>query len=298
MGPSSEPAFACPRRRFNLLSEPRMARLHLVDGTFELFRAHFAPIPYKPKKATLGIVRSMKALARDKVEAPTHVAIAFDNPIRSFRNDLYADYKSDEGVLPELREQFDEAEEAVKKLGMVVWSMREWETDDALATACVKYARRLRSDPHSVAGQRLRADAFVAITVVQVDRVRKKFIDEKSLRALRGFGPESIADWLALVGDSADGFPGRHGVWRQERGRAAREVRPRRGHSGRLQEVAQGSATSREARDRARGQPRECCTLQTSRDARHGRPARRVDRRSPLGQVVSKLTIGHRRGYF
>jgi 5'-3' exonuclease len=184
-----------------------MPRLHLVDGTFELFRAHFAPVPYKPKKATLGIVRSMKALAHDKVEAPTHVAIAFDNPIRSFRNDLYADYKSDEGVLPELRSQFDEAEEAVKKLGMVVWSMKEWETDDALATACVKYAADFEQirilSPDKDFGQMLRGDA-----VVQIDRVRKKFMDEKSLRALRGFGPESIADWLALVGDSADGFPG------------------------------------------------------------------------------------------
>ena len=184
-----------------------MPRLHLVDGTFELFRAHFAPVPYKPKKATLGIVRNMKALAKDKDEAPTHVAIAFDNPIRSFRNDLYADYKSDEGVLPELRSQFDEAEEAVKKLGMVVWSMKNWETDDALATACVKYANdfdqiRILS-PDKDFGQMLRGDK-----VVQVDRVRRKFIDEKSLRALRGVGPESIADWLALVGDTADGFPG------------------------------------------------------------------------------------------
>jgi 5'-3' exonuclease len=184
-----------------------MLRLHLVDGTFELFRAHFAPIPYKPKKATLGIARAMKALAGDKAEAPTHVAIAFDNPIRSFRNDLYADYKSDEGVLPELRSQFDEAEEAVRKLGMVVWTMREWETDDALATACVKYAGdfdqiRILS-PDKDFGQCLRGER-----VVQVDRVRRKFIDEKSLRALRGFGPESVADWLALVGDTADGFPG------------------------------------------------------------------------------------------
>lgn len=181
--------------------------LHLVDGTFELFRAHFAPVPYKPKKATIGIVRSMKALAADKGEAPTHVAVAFDNPIRSFRNDLYADYKSDEGVLPELREQFDEAEAAVRALGLVVWSMKEWETDDAIATACVKYARdfdqiRILS-PDKDFGQCLRGDA-----VVQIDRIRRKLIDEKSLRALRGFGPASVPDWLALVGDSADGFPG------------------------------------------------------------------------------------------
>lgn len=184
-----------------------MARLHLVDGTFELFRAHFAPVPYKPKKATLGIVRAMKALAADKDEAPTHVAIAFDNPIRSFRNDLFAEYKSDEGVLPELREQFDEAEVAVRALGLVVWSMNEWETDDALATACVKYARDFEQirilSPDKDFGQCLRGDH-----VVQVDRVRRKFIDEKWLRGLRGFGPASVPDWLALVGDTADGIPG------------------------------------------------------------------------------------------
>jgi 5'-3' exonuclease len=123
---------------------------------------------------------------------------------------LYPDYKSDEGVLPELREQFDEAEVAVRKLGMVVWSMREWETDDALATACVKYGKdfdqiRILS-PDKDFGQCLRGDH-----VVQVDRVRRKFIDEKSMRALRGFGPESVADWLALVGDTADGIPGLEG---------------------------------------------------------------------------------------
>lgn len=182
-------------------------QLHLIDGTFELFRAHFAPLPYKPKKATLGIVRAMKALHADKNEAVTHAAIAFDNPIRSFRNDLFDEYKSDEGVLPELRDQFDEAEIAVRALGLCVWSMKEWETDDAIATACVKYASdfdqiRILS-PDKDFGQCLRGDE-----VVQVDRVRKKFIDEKSMRALRGFGPASIPDWLALVGDTADGIPG------------------------------------------------------------------------------------------
>jgi 5'-3' exonuclease len=184
-----------------------VARLHLIDGTFELFRAHFAPVPYKPKKATLGLVRAMKALAADRDEAPTHAAIAFDNPIRSFRNDLYDGYKSDEGVLPELREQFDEAEVAARALGLCVWSMKEWETDDAIATACVKYAGdfdqiRILS-PDKDFGQCLRDQR-----VIQIDRVRRKLIDEKSLRALRGFGPASVPDWLALVGDSADGFPG------------------------------------------------------------------------------------------
>jgi 5'-3' exonuclease len=182
-------------------------RLHLIDGTFELFRAHFAPVPYKAKKATLGLVRAMKALQRDKDEAPTHAAIAFDNPIRSFRNDLYPDYKSDEGVLPELRAQFDEVEVAARGLGLCVWSMKQYETDDALATACVRYAGDFEQirilSPDKDFGQCLRGDR-----VVQIDRIRRKLIDEKSLRALRGFGPASVPDWLALVGDTADGFPG------------------------------------------------------------------------------------------
>ncbi len=184
-----------------------MKRLHLIDGTFELFRAHFAPVPYRPKKATTGLVRAMRSLHRDAQERPTHAAIAFDNPIRSFRNDLFPDYKSDEGVLPELREQFDEVEVEAKKLGLVVWSMKEWETDDALATGCVKYAADFEQirilSPDKDFGQCLNGER-----VVLVDRIRKKVIDEKAMRAVRGFGPESIADWLALVGDTADGIPG------------------------------------------------------------------------------------------
>ena len=184
-----------------------MKRLHLVDGTFELFRAHFAPVPYRPKKATTGLVRSMRALYADKSEAPTHAAIAFDNPIRSFRNDLYPGYKTDEGVPAELRAQFDEAEVAAAALGLTVWSMKEWETDDALATACVRYAADFEQirilSPDKDFGQCLRGEE-----VVLVDRIRKKLTDEKALRALRGFGPASVPDWLALVGDTADGFPG------------------------------------------------------------------------------------------
>lgn len=208
MGPSSR-AVSPRRPSFEFFGRlpGTVARLHLVDGTFELFRAHFAPVPYKPKKATLGLARSMKTLLGDATEAPTHVAVAFDNPIRSFRNDLFAAYKCDEGVLPELREQFDGAEEAVRALGLVVWSMKEFETDDALATACVKYAGdfdQLRIlSPDKDFGQCLRGER-----VVQVDRIRRKVLNEASLRALRGFGPASVPDWLALVGDSADGIPG------------------------------------------------------------------------------------------
>ncbi|MDP9035076.1 MAG: flap endonuclease, partial [Myxococcota bacterium] len=116
-------------------------RLHVVDGTYELFRAHFSKRPAhddpqgRDVKATLGVVWSMLGLLRDPEERVTHVAIAFDNPIRSFRNDLFASYKSDEGVPPELRALFDGVEQAMRAIGVVVWSMNVWEADDALATA-------------------------------------------------------------------------------------------------------------------------------------------------------------------
>ena len=107
-------------------------RLHLVDGTYELFRAHFAPRPEhraptgNDAKATTGIVESMLALLHDPQESVTHIAVVFDNPIRSFRNDLFPPYKSDEGVPLELRAQFDAAEEAIRSIGLAVWSMREY----------------------------------------------------------------------------------------------------------------------------------------------------------------------------
>ena len=188
-------------------------RLHLVDGTFELFRAHFSKRPRHlsaagwEAKATVGLASSMLALLRDEREAVSHVAVAFDNPIRSFRNDLWPGYKTEEGVPPELLAQFDAAEEAVRALGVTVWSMRDFEADDALATGAalfrntVEQVRILTPDKdlgQCLAGQR----------VVQVDRLRNKEIDEEGLRVRRGIRPESVPDFLALVGDEADGIPG------------------------------------------------------------------------------------------
>ena len=188
-------------------------RLHLIDGTYELYRAHYAPRPGhadpsgRDAKATVGIAQSLLALLHDSDEAVTHVAVAFDNPINSFRNDLFPYYKSDAGVPPELRSQFDAAEDAVRAIGVTVWTMREYEADDALATG----ARRFRDEveqvriltPDKDLGQCLRGDR-----VVQVDRRQRKLIDESRFRAERGFGPHSMPDFLALAGDSADGFPG------------------------------------------------------------------------------------------
>jgi 5'-3' exonuclease len=187
--------------------------LHVVDGTYELYRAHFShrPAHRAPSgwdaKATVGVVSSLLALLHDRDENVTHVAVAFDNPIHSFRNDLFAGYKSDEGVPPELRAQFDTVEEAVRSLGIVVWSMREYEADDALATAARRFAPEVAQvrilTPDKDLGQCLCEDR-----VVQVDRQRQKTTNEAAFRAARGFPPASMPDFLALTGDSADGIPG------------------------------------------------------------------------------------------
>jgi 5'-3' exonuclease len=197
-------------------------RVHLVDGTFELFRAHFAPRPAKvvggvDVKATVGVVAAMQALLGDEAEAVTHLAIAFDNPIVSFRNELFDGYKTDEGVPQTLRAQFELVELAARALGIVVWSMDRWEADDALATAATRFAgpdRQVRIlTPDKDLGQVLEGDR-----VVQVDRIRRKVIDEAALRERRGVGPRSIPDLLALVGDAADGIPGLPGFGEKSAG--------------------------------------------------------------------------------
>ena len=190
-----------------------VARVHLVDGTFELFRAYFAQRPDhsdrhgRPRKAVVGLIGSLLTLLDDVDEAVTHVAVAFDNPIRSFRNRLFDGYKTEEGVPADLLAQFTPAEDATAALGVVCWSMDEWEADDALATA----AHRFRDEVDQVrilTPDKDLGQCLEGTRVVQVDRVRRKFIDEAALRERRGVAPASIPDLLALVGDSADGIPG------------------------------------------------------------------------------------------
>jgi 5'-3' exonuclease len=188
-------------------------KLHLVDGTYELFRAHFSKRPGhtdpegRDRKATVGVVWSMLALLGEQEEEASHVAIAFDNPIRSFRNDLFHGYKTDVGVPQELLGQFDAVEEAMRAIGVVVWSMDRWEADDALATAAARWRREVDQvrilTPDKDLGQCLEGTR-----VVQIDRVRKRVIDEEALLANKGIAPASVPDWLALVGDTADGIPG------------------------------------------------------------------------------------------
>lgn len=192
-------------------------RLHLVDGTYELFRAYYSKRPGhttpegQEAKGVVGLVSSMLALLHDERESVTHIGIAFDNPVESFRNDLFGGYKTGEGMDPVLHAQFGPVEEAARALGITVWSMDRWEADDALATAATRFAGHFEQvrilTPDKDLGQCIRGRR-----VVQVDRMRDKEIDEEALRSLRGVGPESIPDLLALIGDDADGIPGLPGI--------------------------------------------------------------------------------------
>jgi 5'-3' exonuclease len=186
--------------------------IHLVDGTYELFRAHFGAPPARGAGgsevgATRGLLQSLASLLRE--DGVTHVAVAFDHVIESFRNDLFPGYKTSAGVPPELLAQFDLAEQATRALGLVVWSMVEFEADDALATAAARFAavaaaeRVLVCTPDKDLAQCIRGDR-----VVGFDRMRRRLLTEDGVRAKFGVSPASIPDWLALVGDTADGIPG------------------------------------------------------------------------------------------
>jgi 5'-3' exonuclease len=186
--------------------------VHLVDGTYELFRAYFgAPSRKNPDGeevgATRAFMRSMLTLVG--AEEVTHVAIAFDHVVESFRNELFDGYKTGEGIEPELFSQFPLVEEGARALGFVVWPMVEFEADDAIASAAVKFARSKRVErvwmcsPDKDLAQVVRGDQIVGW-----DRMREKVLNEEGVHEKFGVGPESIADYLALVGDAADGIPG------------------------------------------------------------------------------------------
>jgi 5'-3' exonuclease len=198
-------------------------RLHVVDGTYELYRAHFSHRPNHrapsgwDAKATVGVVSSLLSLLHDAKEDVTHLAVAFDNPIRSFRNHLFPAYKSDEGVPPELHAQFDSVEEAVRALGVVVWSMREYEADDALASAARCFAPEV-DQVRILTPDKDLTQCLCGDRVVLVDRLRHKTIDESAFRSARGFPPASMPDFLALAGDSADGIPGLPGFGEKSAG--------------------------------------------------------------------------------
>ena len=190
-------------------------KVHLIDGTYELFRNHFGAPPKKAPNgqevgATLGLLRSLLML----LTSPdvTHVGVAFDHVIESFRNKMYAGYKTGEGVDPLLMAQFPLAEKVVSALGVVVWPMVKFEADAALATAATRFAKLKSVEQVLVCSPDKDLAQLVDGThVVCWDRRREIIIDEKGVIEKFGVEPRSIPDYLALVGDSADGYPGIQG---------------------------------------------------------------------------------------
>ena len=187
-------------------------KIHLVDGTYELFRAYFAlPSILSPDGREVGAVRGLVQTLINLLRQPdvSHVAVAFDSEILSFRNYLFAGYKTGEGTPPELLEQFPLAERATAALGLVVWPMREFEADDALGTAAVRWQESSGVDqivlcsPDKDLAQVVQGDR-----VVTLDRRKDIVTNEAGVREKFGVAPASIPDYLGLVGDSADGIPG------------------------------------------------------------------------------------------
>ena len=227
-------------------------KLHLVDGTYELFRAYFAlPSISAPDGREVGAVRGLIQTLLTLLRQPdvTHLACAFDSTILSFRNELFAGYKTGEGTSPELLGQFELAERATACLGLTVWPMLEFEADDALGAAANRWwdapgvEQVVICSPDKDLAQVVRSDR-----VVTLDRRKDTVMDEAGVREKFGVSPASIPDYLGLVGDSADGIPGipRWGA------KSAAKVLDRYGHIEQIPEdIADWGVTVRGAKSLA-----------------------------------------------
>jgi 5'-3' exonuclease len=191
--------------------------IYLIDGTYELFRHFFAVPSSKDAEGwEIGAVRGVLFSILSMIESgTTHLGVATDHVVESFRNDLYPGYKTSEGVEPELLSQFPILEEALQAMGVLVWPMVEFEADDALASAAVKAAREHKGDEAGKVTQvfictpdKDLSQCVQGTRIVQLDRRKNSVRDEAGVVEKFGVKPESIPDYLALVGDSADGFPG------------------------------------------------------------------------------------------
>ncbi len=186
-------------------------RVHLIDGTYELFRQYLAPRPGHLDDdgievgATRAVVSSMLTMLE---EGATHLGVATDHVIESFRNDLWETYKDGSGIDPLLKGQFTLLEDALVALGVAVWPMVEFEADDALGAAAVVGANDPRVEQVIICTPDKDMGQCVGGKVFQLDRRKDVLLDSDGVRAKYGVSPESIPDWLALVGDTADGFPG------------------------------------------------------------------------------------------
>jgi 5'-3' exonuclease len=185
--------------------------VHVIDGTYELFR-HFFAVPSSKNDSgqEVGAVRGVLTSLFSMIEAgATHLGVATDHVVESFRNDLYPGYKTAEGVPPELLSQFPILEEALESMGVVVWPMTYFEADDALAAAAAKAATDERVEQVLICTpDKDLAQCVVSTRVVQLDRRRNLLRDEAGVEEKFGVKPESIPDYLAVTGDTADGYPG------------------------------------------------------------------------------------------
>lgn len=185
--------------------------VHLLDGTYELFR-HFYAMPRQSGRdggevaAIVGVLGSVLGMLEG---GATHLGVATDHVIESFRNDLWTGYKTSEGIEPELLAQFHPLEDALRAMGVVVWAMEEFEADDALAAAAHRAAQSAEVEQVIICTpDKDLSQCVVGQRVVQLDRRKRELRDERGVVSRFGVGPQSIPDYLALVGDSADGFPG------------------------------------------------------------------------------------------
>lgn len=185
--------------------------IYLIDGTYELFRYFYAvPSSKDASGQEIGAVRGVLGSILTMIEGgATHIGVATDHVIESFRNDLYPDYKTGEGVDPELLSQFPILEKALQSMGVLVWPMIEFEADDALASGAAKAARDNRIGRIIICTpDKDLSQCVVGSRVVQLDRRRESLRDEAGVVAKFGIKPSSIPDYLAVVGDTADGYPG------------------------------------------------------------------------------------------
>jgi 5'-3' exonuclease len=255
-------------------------KVHLVDGTYELFRHFFAVPPHRDPGgseigAARGVLGSMIALLE---EGATHVGVATDHVIESFRNELHPGYKTGEGIEPTLREQFEPLEDALEAAGFAVFRMVEFEADDGLAAA----ARVASTDPRVervviCSPDKDLAQCVVGDEIVQFDRRKRTVYDAAGVREKFGVDPASIPDYLALVGDHADGFPGLPG-W------GAKSAAAVLGHYRTLENVPADPGTWAV---KVRGAKKLSATLEAGRaDALlFRRLARLVDAGPPVGEV-------------
>ncbi len=257
--------------------------IHLVDGTYELFR-HYYAVPKRVNAraqevaAVTGVAQSILGML---AEGATHVGVATDHVIESFRNEMWPGYKDSSGIEPDLLSQFELLEDALRALGVVVWAMVEFEADDALAAAAWVGADDPRVERVLICTpDKDLAQCVVGERVVQFDRRRRQIIDEGGVREKFGVPPVSIPDYLALVGDGADGYPGLKG-WGAK---SASAVLARYGH---LEAIPASAADWDVA---VRGAPRLAETLAADRDlAFLFREIATVRRDAPVGAGVDHL---------